>query len=224
MKGPWLGTTFPVVLAAPSGAGKTTIARRLRERRSDVVFSVSATTRAPRPGERNGVDYDFVAEPEFRRMIAAGELIEWAEVHGEFYGTPLANVRAAEERGEHLLLDIDVQGAAQIREKVPEAVLVFILPPSGTVLVERLKARRTESAEALRRRLRNAEEEIRRAGEFHHVVVNDELDRAVEDLEKILRGEGDRIRRIPSLEREIERICAEIDAYLDQQDAVGAQQ
>ncbi|HEX8691570.1 MAG TPA: guanylate kinase [Longimicrobium sp.] len=215
---------FPLVLSAPSGAGKTTLANRLRERNPKVVFSVSATTRQPRPYEQDGKHYHFVPRDEFVRMRNAGELIEWAEVHGEFYGTPLANVRAAGERGEHLLLDIDVQGAAQIRAKVPEAVLVFILPPSGTVLVERLKARRTESAEALSRRLRNAEEEIRRAGEFHHVVVNDELDRAVEDLEMILRGEGGGIRRIPSLEREIERICAEIDAYLDQQDAVGAQQ
>jgi len=121
------GRTFPLVMAAPSGAGKTTIARALRERRKDVVFSVSATTRPPRPGERDGVDYHFVDHAGFRRMIDGGELIEWAEVHGNLYGTPLRNVADAVARREYLLLDIDVQGARQIRGKLPEAVFVFVL-------------------------------------------------------------------------------------------------
>ena len=208
------GPVSVMVLSAPSGAGKTTLARRLRARNPGVVFSISATTRDPRPNEADGRDYHFVARDEFLRMRDAGELIEWAEVHGNFYGTPLENVRRAAARGQHLLLDIDVQGARQIRERVPEAVLVFVLPPSGTVLVDRLKSRGTEDAARLRRRLTNAEEEVRTAPEFDHVVLNDDLDTAVAELEMILRGEPEGIRSVGSLEERIDRICAEIDAHL----------
>jgi guanylate kinase len=214
VKGRWLGETFPVVLAAPSGAGKTTIAKRLRERREDVVFSVSATTRAPREGERDGVDYHFVAEPEFRRMIAAGELIEWAEVHGRLYGTPLRNVREAQQRGEFLILDIDVQGAAQIRDHVPEAVHVFILPPSGGDLCDRLTSRGSEDEEAMRRRLGNARDEIHRAGSFDYLVLNDDLDRAVDAIEGVLMAEAHRVTRMISLDEDLARMCAEIDGWL----------
>jgi guanylate kinase len=214
VKGRWLGETFPVVLAAPSGAGKTTIAKRLRERREDVIFSVSATTRAPREGERDGVDYHFVAEPEFRRMIAAGELIEWAEVHGRLYGTPLRNVREAQQRGEFLILDIDVQGAAQIRDHVPEAVHVFILPPSGGDLCDRLTSRGSEDEEAMRRRLGNARDEIHRAGSFDYLVLNDDLDRAVDAIEGVLMAEAHRVTRMISLDEDLARMCAEIDGWL----------
>lgn len=208
------GTTFPLVISAPSGAGKTTLARLLRQRHPEVVFSVSATTRAPRPAEVDGRDYHFVGRDEFVRMRDAGELIEWAEVHGNFYGTPLENVRRAKARGEFLLLDIDVQGARQIRERVPDAVLVFILPPSGTVLVERLKARGTEDAAVLRRRLTNAEDEIHAAPEFDHVVVNDDLETAVAELEAILRGEREQ-GTIEKLEAQMAAICDEIDRHLE---------
>jgi guanylate kinase len=207
--------TFPLVLSAPSGAGKTTIARRLRARRSDVVFSVSATTRAPREGERDGVDYHFVPEAEFRRMIAAGELIEWAEVHGSLYGTPLRYVREARERGEYLLLDIDVQGARQIRQRVPEAVFVFVLPPSGEVLVQRLMGRGSEDGARVQRRLRNALAEIRTAPEFDHVVINDDLDAAVADVNAVLEGRGDAVRPHPPLEGMIDAVAAEIERHLD---------
>ena len=207
-------TPFPLVLSAPSGAGKTTIARALRDRRADVVFSISATTREPRPGERDGVDYHFVSEDEFRRMIAAGELIEWAQVHGAFYGTPLANVRRAAERGEYLLLDIDVQGARQIRGVVPQAVHVFILPPSGEALVRRLVDRGTEDDARVQRRLRNALEELRTASEFDHVVVNDDLDAAVADVEALLEGRMDAVRRHPPAERMVQEIRAEIERHL----------
>ena len=216
MKGRWLGRTFPVVLAAPSGAGKTTIAKRLRERRDDVVFSISATTRDPRPGERDGIDYHFVEEPEFRRMIAAGELIEWAEVHGRLYGTPLANVREAQARGEFLILDIDVQGAAQIRRHVPEAVHVFILPPSGEELCRRLSARGSEDREARRRRLRNARDEIHRAGTFDYLVVNDRLEQAVDAVEGVLMAESHRIGRMTSVDEGLGAMCSEIDRWLEQ--------
>jgi guanylate kinase len=208
-------TTFPLVLSAPSGAGKTTIARRLRERRGDVVFSISATTREPRPGEVDGVDYHFVSEDAFRRMIEAGELIEWAEVHGSFYGTPLANVRQARERGEYLALDIDVQGARQIRAAVPDAVHVFILPPSGQALVERLVGRGSEDEARVQKRLRNALAEIATAAEFDHVVVNDDLDAAVEDVNAVLEGRPGAMRPHPPLERMTDEVRAEIERHLD---------
>lgn len=207
-------STFPLVLSAPSGAGKTTIAHRLRSRRDDVAFSISATTRAPREGERDGVDYHFVGEDEFRRMIGAGELIEWAHVHGSYYGTPLANVREARARGQFLLLDIDVQGARQIRDRVPEAVHVFVLPPSGQALVHRLTGRGSEDHARLQRRLRNALAEIRTAGEFDHVVVNDDLEMAVADVNALLDGRPDALRPHRPLEEMVAAIAAQIERHL----------
>jgi guanylate kinase len=207
--------TFPLVLSAPSGAGKTTIARRLRERRGDVDFSVSATTRLPRPGERDGVDYHFVPEDEFRRMIAAGALIEWAQVHGAFYGTPRSYVDDAARNGRFLLLDIDVQGARLIRNAVPEAVHVFILPPSGRALVQRLVGRGSEDDARVQRRLRNALDEIGTASEFDHVVVNDELDAAVRDVNAVLEGRVHALRPHPPLEGIVGEIRFEIERHLD---------
>lgn len=209
-----LAPTFPLVLAAPSGAGKTTIARTLRERRDDVAFSISATTRPARPGERDGVDYHFVAGDEFRRMAAAGELIEWAEVHGNLYGTPRRNVDEAVARGEHLLLDIDVQGARQIRERVPEAVLVFVLPPDGRTLAERLVGRASDDPEVRARRLRNADREVAAAPEFDYLVVNDRLEEAVDAVEAILAAEARRAARMPELDDALARMRAEIRSTL----------
>jgi guanylate kinase len=203
-------TPFPIVLSAPSGAGKTTLARRLGERRGDVAFSVSATTRAPRPGERDGVDYHFVDRDAFRRMVADGELIEWAEVHGALYGTPLRNVRDAAARGAFLVLDIDVQGARQIRRAVPEAVLVFVAPPSGEALMSRLVNRGSEDPGRVRRRLEGALTELEAAPEFDHVVVNDEVDGAVADLEAVLDGRVDALRPHPPLDSWIEALSSEI--------------
>ncbi len=180
----------PVVLAAPSGTGKTTIARKLVEDEADFVFSVSATTRAPRGGERDGVDYDFLDREAFEAMVARGELVEWAEVHGRLYGTPRRNVDRAARDGRHVVLDIDVQGAAQIRERVPDALLVFVLPPSVEALVERLGGRGTEAPAELVRRLETALDELAHVPEFDHVVVNDELDRTVDLIRDLVRGRG----------------------------------
>ncbi len=206
--------TFPVILSAPSGAGKTTIARALRERRPDVVFSVSATTRPPRGYERDGRDYHFVPEEEFLRMLDAGELVEHARVHGNWYGTPLRNLEEAVARDEFLLLDIDVQGARQIRSKFPGAVHVFVLPPSGVALAERLLGRGSESVEARARRMDAALEEVHQAAEFDYVVVNDDLQAAVAAVEGILAAESRRVSRIADLHEEMDRICGEIRAHL----------
>jgi guanylate kinase len=218
-RGPLLARTFPVVLSAPSGAGKTTIARRLRERRGgDVVFSVSATTRAPRGYEEDGRDYHFVSVSEFRRMIDAGELLEWAEVHGNFYGTPRRNLDDAVRRGQFLLLDIDVQGARQVRMQAPEALHVFVLPPSGEVLVDRLLARGSETDAVRARRLRNACAEVQEALEFDYAVVNDDLEATVDAIEGILAAEAHRIRRIPNFAQVLDGLCDQIRDHTEPSD------
>jgi guanylate kinase len=202
--------TFPVILSAPSGGGKTTIARMLGARRGDIAFSVSATTRAPRHYEADGRDYWFVPEDEFLRMVVEGELVEWARVHGNLYGTPRANLDRAVAEGKYLVLDIDIQGARQVRKRVPEAVLVFILPPSGSVLADRLLGRGSEDREALRRRLSNAGEEIEAAAEFDYVVTNQDLEATVDAVEAILAAESRRASRLPGLADEVRRLRAEV--------------
>ncbi len=204
------GRAFPVVLAAPSGTGKTTIARALVADSRDFVFSVSATTRPPRAGEREGRDYQFVARDAFEGMLERGELVEWAEVHGHLYGTPRHNLEAAASRGQHVVLDIDVQGARQIREAVPEAVLVFIFPPSLDALLARLGKRGTEAPEEVARRLRNARPELERAGDFDYVVVNDDLDDAVSVVRSIVRAEAHRPIRALDLGSDVSRLQEEV--------------
>ena len=179
-----------MVLAAPSGAGKTTIARRLVGDRTGFVFSTSATTRSPRPGEREGVDYFFTDEAGFLSMIERGELAEWARVHGRLYGTPVRNLEQAAARGEYPLLDIDVQGARQIRERVPDALLVFVLPPSAELWIERLRGRGTEASAELAIRLRTAVDELEAVGEFDVVVLNDDLNETVAEVRRLVRDGG----------------------------------
>lgn len=198
---------FPLVLAGPSGAGKTTVGRAL-ERRGRVRFSVSATTRPPRAEEEEGVDYQFLDREEFRRMVEEGELLEWAEVHGHLYGTPRDALRAARDEGRHLLLDIDVQGARSVRSEVAGAVTVFVLPPDGTRIVRRLLGRGSEDREELRRRLRTAKEELAAVAEFDYVVVNDDLERAVDLVDAVLRAEE---RRIPRLGDRVEQVAKGLD-------------
>lgn len=205
----------PVVIAAPSGAGKTTVARRLVAGSPHFVFSISATTRVPRDGEVDGHDYRFVDVPTFRRMVDAGELIEWAEVHGNLYGTPADGVQAATAAGRHVVLDIDVQGARQIRETLPQAVLVFLLPPSGEALKERLAARRTESPDELRLRLGAAVKELDEASTFDYAVVNDHVEMAVERIEAIVEAERHRLSGTPGSMSEVDRVRAEVKALIE---------
>jgi guanylate kinase len=204
----------PIVLAAPSGTGKTTIAHRLIDGTPEFVFSVSATTRKPRKGERNGMDYYFMGRPEFEEMVERDDFAEWAEVHGNFYGTPRKNFEAAAEHGQHLVLDIDVQGARQIRKSVPEAILMFVIPPSAEVLVSRLTKRGTEADEEVARRLRAAIRELSSAKDFDHVVVNDDLERAVEEIRGVARTgrsavDGEIGARIDALVTEMGRVLEE---------------
>lgn len=205
---------FPLVIAAPSGTGKTTLARGLVERTEGYRFSVSATTRARRPGERDGVDYHFVGRERFRAMAAAGELVEWAEVHGEAYGTPLRELTDGEAQGVHVVLDIDVQGARQIRAAVPAALLIFVLPPSVPALVARLTGRGTEDGAQVARRLRTALDELRAVPEFDHLIVNDDVDRCLEEIRTIVRAEALRTGRARSLEKDVEDMRDEIERIL----------
>jgi guanylate kinase len=197
------------VITAPSGAGKSTLIRRVRERVEGLEFSVSWTTRAPRPGERDGVEYHFTDHEAFEAKIAAGEMLEWARVHGELYGTGRAETEALLARSADVILDIDVQGAAQLRTSAPDATSIFILPPGPDTLVRRLEGRGTESRESLRRRLSVAADEIREVSRFDFVVVNDDLEQAGAELQAIFRAS--RLRR----ERRWERIRAIVDAFLE---------
>jgi len=188
-------TPFLLVLSSPSGGGKTTIARRLLERRSDVGYSVSATTRAARPGEQHGKDYTFLTPEEFERRVQAQEFVEWASYNGQRYGTLKHEVERVFLTGRHVVLDIEVAGARQVRAQYPSAVLIFVLPPTGKVLAARLRARRTEPVEALQRRLAIARDELAAVPEYDYLVVNDDLERAIIEVSTIIDAEQHRVSR-----------------------------
>jgi guanylate kinase len=201
-----------VVLSSPSGAGKTTLAERLLARRKDVGRSISATTRLPRAGEADGRDYYFLSTDEFERRVAGGEFLETASYGGNRYGTLRSEVERLFREGRHVLLVIEVAGARQVRAQFPEAALVFVLPPTGKALVERLAARQTESAEALKRRLGIATVELQEVGDYDYVVVNDDLEDAVRDLGAILDAESRRVFRQHELVERVEAIRRDVAA------------
>jgi len=206
---------FPIILSSPSGGGKTTIARILLERRSDVGYSVSCTTRAPRPGETQGRDYHFLTVADFEAARDRGEFAEWAVVHGELYGTLRSAVHRVLEGGRHVIMDIDVQGALQFATAFPQSVLIFVLPPSAKVLLERLRARKSESKDSLIRRMQAALEELRAVGRYHYVVVNDELERAVEQVSAIVDAESARNERLSEMDEQITRLLDELRQEID---------
>ena len=183
-------TPFPIVLSSPSGGGKTTIARMLLAKRQDVGYSVSCTTRPPRAGEVDGRDYFFISAEEFRERRERGEFAESAEVHGNLYGTLKREVERVLESGRHVVMDIDVQGARQFVAVYKESVLVFLLPPSAAVLVERLTSRNTDRPDDVRRRLKEASAELEAVGSYHYVVVNDALESAYDQVSSIIDAEA----------------------------------
>jgi guanylate kinase len=203
-------TPFPLILSAPSGGGKTTIARRILAERSDVGYSVSATTRARRANEADGRDYYFLNAAEFDRRRKAGEFAESAEVHGNWYGTLRTEVQRVLGAGKHLLMDIDVQGARQFHAAFPQSVLVFLIPPSVDALLARLRDRATESAESLETRLRSALDEIGAIGEYDYVVVNEDLNAATNRVTAIIEAEIARYGRDRGMDDRVAALVAEL--------------
>lgn len=202
---------FPMILSSPSGGGKTTIARMLLQRREDVGYSISCTTRAPRNGEEHGRDYHFLSVDEFRERRGRGEFAESAEVHGNFYGTLKTEIDRVFATGRHVVMDIDIQGARQFVAAYPESVLVFLLPPSAEVLLGRLTGRQTESPEAVHRRLTGARDELAAVGSYQYVVVNDDLEVAYTQVASIVDAETVRHRRVPLLEDRVRQLVDGLD-------------
>jgi guanylate kinase len=197
------------VVAAPSGAGKTSLVKALMAREPAIQFSVSYTTRKPRPNEIAGRDYHFVSQERFQEMVANDEFLEYAQVFDNLYGTGVRAVREALLNGEQLLLEIDWQGARQVRKRLPEARSIFILPPSRGALEHRLKARSTDSDSVIQRRLRDAAEDIGHWNEFDFVVINDNFDQAIEDLQAIVAERGE---QLTSTRPEVAQFAARLTA------------
>jgi guanylate kinase len=212
-------SAFPIILSSPSGGGKTTIAHRLLSERGDVGYSVSCTTRPPRDGEVQGKDYHFLSHENFTRGQKAGDFAESAEVHGHLYGTLRSEVERVLSSGRHVIMDIDVQGARQFREAFPESVLVFILPPSADVLVERLAMRGTEDPKSLIRRFKSAKDELKAIDLYQYVIVNDEIDSAVAEVSDIINAESLRRSRNEALGGRVKELMKGIQRAIDQYSA-----
>jgi guanylate kinase len=194
---------FLLVLSGPSGCGKGTVSKALMEKRNDIIFSVSVTTRKPRLGEENGKNYYFVSEKEFDEMVKDNKFLEYALVHNNYYGTPKDFVHDQIEKGEIVLLEIDVQGALQIKKNCKDAVFIFLLPPTMDELKNRIVKRGTESEEDINTRFENAFKELDFVGEYDFFVVNDKIEKAVEDIEAIIHAEKLRVKRQKDIKQKI---------------------
>ncbi len=186
---------FLLVISGPSGCGKGTVCKQLFSRNDDLVFSVSATTRDPRQGEVDGREYFFLDREDYEAMIDKGEFLEYANVHNNFYGTPKKFVLDQVEKGNIVVLEIDVQGALQVRENYPEATFIFLLPPSMEELEDRITKRGTETKEVIKLRMDNARDEIKLLGKYDYLVFNDNLDTAVDEVEAIIKSEKLKVKR-----------------------------
>ena len=204
---------FLLVLSSPSGGGKTSIAKNLLQGRDDLAYSVSATTRARREGERDGVDYHFLTREEFLRRVDAGEFLEWATYAGNLYGTLRSEIDAIVGRGRTAMLDIEIEGARQIRASFPNSLHLFVLPPSADVLVGRLAGRNTEPAEVIRERVTRAADELAAVTEYDYAIVNEDLVHAVAQVAAILDAEARRVARQDSLPAFIERLRRDVIAF-----------
>ncbi|MGH7667909.1 MAG: guanylate kinase [Gemmatimonadaceae bacterium] len=202
---------FPVILSAPSGGGKTTIARALLARRMDLGYSVSCTTRPPRAGERAGRDYYFLARRDFIDRQERGAFAESAEVHGNLYGTLRVEVDRVLDSGRHVIMDIDVQGALQFRRAFPQSVSVFVLPPSGEVLLHRLRERNTENGAQVVARLQSALQELQAVDEYQYVVVNDDLEEAVGLVSSIIDAEVASRDRVANLRHQVTQLIERLE-------------
>lgn len=195
---------FLLVLSGPSGSGKGTVSEALMKNNDDIIFSTSVTTRTPRPGEVNGENYFFATREEFEEMVENDELLEHAFVHTNYYGTPKKFVFDEIEKGEIVLLEIDVQGALQIKEKYKEAVFIFLIPPTMDELRSRLVKRDTETEDEIETRYRNAFRELDFVGEYDYFVINDVIDNAVKDIETIIAAEKLRVKRHKNIKKEVQ--------------------
>jgi guanylate kinase len=200
------------VLSSPSGGGKTTICKYLLQKRADLGYSVSATTRGRRAGEQDGRDYHFLSRGEFEARAARGEFLEYAEYGGNLYGTLRSEVERIFHSGRHAVLDIELEGARQLRRTFPQAVQVFILPPSGDELVRRLEGRNTEDLSAVRRRLDHAVEELGAVDEYDYAVVNDDLPRAIAQVAAIIDAESSRVGRQDGLTELVAEMRRQVSA------------
>ncbi len=207
---------FILVLSSPSGGGKTTIARALLSARENLGFSTSATTREPRPGEKDGVDYHFMDVDEFVKRRERGEFLEWAEYSGNLYGTLEAEVDRVLGEGSHAVLDIEIEGAKQVRERRSDVVSIFVLPPSADKLVERLVGRDKGTADAkVLARIKRAQEEVREAAEYDYVVVNDERTQAVSEVAAIIDSESRRPSRVVDLDDSLAELERGLGAIIE---------
>jgi guanylate kinase len=206
-----VSTFFPIILSAPSGGGKTTIARALLARRPDLGYSVSCTTRSPRPGEIEGRDYYFMTRADFLAERERDAFAESAVVHGNLYGTLRREVDRVLGQGKHVVMDIDVQGTLQFVRAFPQSVAIFILPPSADVLLDRLRARKTESAAQLAARLQSALQELQSVDTYEYVVVNDELERAVASVGSIIDAEAVSRERVKNLRQQVAQLIERLE-------------
>jgi guanylate kinase len=203
-------TPFLLVLSAPSGGGKTTIAKMLLQGRDDLGYSVSATTRAKRPGEKDGVDYRFLSRDEFVRRQQNGEFLEWATYGGELYGTLNSEIQRIFAQGRHAVLDVEIEGARQIRQALPNSLLLFVLPPSADALVERLSGRKTEDPALVRERLLRAADELVAVSEYDYAIMNENLIVAVAQVAAILEAETWRVTRQAPLPEFIDELRRDV--------------
>ena len=195
---------FLLVLSGPSGSGKGTVSEALMKNNDDIIFSTSVTTRTPRPGEVNGENYFFATREEFEKMVENDELLEHAFVHTNYYGTPKQFVFDEIEKGEIVLLEIDVQGALQVKKKYKEAVFIFLIPPTMDELRSRLVKRDTETEDEIETRYKNAFKELDFVGEYDYFVINDVIDNAVKDIETIIAAEKLRVKRHKNIKKEVQ--------------------